>query len=152
MQSGRNILLRHAEGLPQCQHSCPNALESRHLPQLQICLNTYARAPPYTTLKQSVICCVEQKVQVVEAYQLSMLVLTLLTLPRIWGPKSRPAPKLQAPASTGMATDITMHFFPEPRWSPELGRRDRSLLSLQMQDTVSACSFTTTSKCTKGAG
>ncbi len=64
-----------------------------------------------------------------------MLVLTLLTLPRIWGPKSRPAPKIQAPASTGMATAITKHFFPGPRWSPELGRREPALLSLQIQKT-----------------
>ena len=135
--------------MPKCFHG-----QSRHLPQLQTCLNTYTCAPPCTMLEQCVICCVEQtiKVQVAEAYQLSMLVLTLLTLPRIWVPKSRPAPKIQAPASTRMATDMTMHFFPEPRWSPESGRRDRSLLSLQIQDTVSACSFTTTSKCTKGAG
>lgn len=67
-----------------------------------------------------------------------MLVLTLLTLPSIWGPKSRPAPKIQAPASTRMATDMTMHFFPEPRWSPEAGRRDRSLLSLVLAAVAAA--------------
>ena len=75
------------------------------------------------------------KVQIVEAYQLSMLVLPLLHLPRIWEPKTSPAPKMQAPARTGMATAITRHFCPGPRWSPELGRREPALLSLQIQKT-----------------
>jgi len=46
--------------------------------------------------------------QVVEAYQLSVLVLPMLTLRMmVWEPKSKPAPNMQAPASTGMATAIT---------------------------------------------
>jgi len=46
--------------------------------------------------------------QVVGAYQLSVLVLPMLTVPMmVWEPKSEPAPNMQAPASTGMATAIT---------------------------------------------
>ncbi len=73
--------------------------------------------------------------QGVEAYQLSILVLHLLALPRIWEPKSTPAPKTQAPASTGMATAITKHFVPGPAWSPELLGREPAPPSLQIQKT-----------------
>ena len=34
-----------------------------------------------------------------------------------------------------MATAITRHFCPGPRWSPELGRREPGLLSLQIEKT-----------------
>ena len=65
-----------------------------------------------------------------------MLVLTLLNFPMTRGPKSKPAPRMQAPASTGIATDITMHFLPGPAWSAGLlGRREPALLSLQTQET-----------------
>ncbi len=65
--------------------------------------------------------------QLVEAYHLSMLALPLPILPMTWEPKSRPAPIMQAPASTGMATAITKHLVPGPAWSPELGRREPAL-------------------------
>ncbi len=64
-----------------------------------------------------------------------MLVLTLLNFPTMWGPMSKHAPKIQAPASTGTATDITKHFLAGPAWSAGLGRREPARLSLQMQET-----------------
>jgi len=65
-----------------------------------------------------------------------MLVLTLLNFPMTQGPKSKPAPRMQAPASTGIATDITRHFLAGVAWSAGLlGRREPALLSLQTQET-----------------
>ena len=75
--------------------------------------------------------------QVVEAHQLRMLVLALPTPPMMWEPKTRPAPNMQASASTGMATAITKHLVPGPAWSPELGRREPALPCLQIQKTQS---------------
>ncbi len=48
---------------------------------------------------------------------------------------SKPAAKIQAPASTGTATDITRHFLAGVAWSAELGQRELALLFLQMQET-----------------
>jgi len=64
-----------------------------------------------------------------------MLVLALSTLPMIPEPKTKPAPSMQAPANTGMATAITKHLVPGPAWSPELGRREPALPCLQIQKT-----------------
>ncbi len=70
--------------------------------------------------------------QCVEAHQFSMLVFHLLALPKIWEPKSTPAPNMQAPVSTGMATAITKHFVAGPAWSPEFLVRKPALLSLKL--------------------
>ena len=47
---------------------------------------------------------------------------------------SKPAPRMQAPASTGTTTDITRHFLAGVAWSAELGQREPARLSLQMQE------------------